>query len=91
MSDVDFRSGASALEAPQPVPFASDVASHWKTSGSALVTNVQAVQNVSIPAEQWSGQTAEAVVAEIQRMGGKVSSLAEKFPGPAGTLEMWSR
>jgi len=51
---------------------------------------VQAVQKASIPTEQWSGQTADAVVAEIQKMGGKVSSFAEKFPGPAGILEMWS-
>ena len=51
---------------------------------------MQAVQNASIPTEQWSGQTADALVAEIQKMGGKVSSLAEKFLGPAGILEMWS-
>ena len=89
MSDVDFRSGDVALEAPKAVPEASDVASHWKTTGSALVNNVQAVQNVSIPTEQWSGQTADAVVAEIQTMGRKVSSLSENFPGPAGALETW--
>ena len=89
MSDVDFRSGDVALEAPKAVPEASDVASHWKTTGSALVNNVQAVQNVSIPTEQWSGQTADAVVAEIQTMGRKVSSLSENFPGPASALETW--
>lgn len=67
MSDVDFRSGDVALEAPKAVPEASDVASHWKTTGSVLVNSVQAVQNASIPTEQWSGQTADAVVAEIQK------------------------
>ena len=51
---------------------------------------MQAVQKASIPTEQWSGQTADAVVAEIQKMGGNVSSFAEKFPGPTGILEMWS-
>ena len=90
MSDVDFRSGASALESPKAVPSALEVSSHWKSAGSALVTNIQAVQNASVPAEQWSGQTAKAVVAEIKTMGGKVSSLAEKFPSPAGALETWN-
>lgn len=28
MSDVDYRSGTSALGTPEAVPFASDVASH---------------------------------------------------------------
>ena len=90
MSDVDFRSGASALESPKAVPSALEVSSHWKSAGSALVTNIQAVQNASVPAEQWSGQTAKAVAAEIKTMGGKVSSLAEKFPSPAGALETWN-
>ncbi len=52
MSGVDFRSSDVALEAPRAVPEASDVASHWKTTGSVLVNNVQAVQNASIPTEQ---------------------------------------
>lgn len=53
MSDVDFRSGSSALEAPKAVSSASEVASHWRATGSALANNVQAVQNASIPTEQW--------------------------------------
>lgn len=89
MSGVDFRSGSSALEAPKAVSSASEVASHWRATGSALANNVQAVQNASIPTEQWSGQTAQAVVTEIQTMGTKVSSLSGKFPEPAGVLETW--
>ena len=69
MSGVDFRSGSSALEAPKAVSSASGVASHWRATGSALANNVQAVQKASIPTEQWSGQTADAVVAEIQKNG----------------------
>ena len=67
MSGVDFRSGDVALEAPKAVPEASDVASHWKTTGSVLVNNVQAVQNPSIPTEQWSGQTADAVLPKFKK------------------------
>lgn len=68
MSNVDLRTGAVALKAPDKVRNAEVTASEWKAVGSAL-TQTQAVQNSGISREQWTGAAADAAAAEIQNWG----------------------
>ena len=85
---ADLRSGAEALESPEPVSGASEVASHWKAIGSAI-GQTQAAQNSSVPAESWTGVAADAASAEIQALGGKLSDLSGQFATPASALTTW--
>lgn len=85
---ADLRSGAEALESPEPVAGASEVASHWKAIGSAI-GQTQAAQHSSVPAESWTGVAADAASAEIQALGGKLSGLSGQFATPASALTTW--
>ena len=76
---ADLRSGAEALESPEPVSGASEVASHWKAIGSAI-GQTQAAQNASLPPESWTGKAADAASSEIQALGGKLSDLSASGP-----------
>lgn len=85
---ADLRPGAEALESPESVAGASEVASHWKAIGSAI-GQTQAAQNSSVPAESWTGVAADAASSEIQALGGKLSDLSGKFAAPASALTTW--
>ena len=85
---ADLRSGAEALESPEPVTGASEVASHWKAIGSAI-GQTQAAQHSSVPAESWTGKAADAASSEIQALGGKLSGLSGQFATPASALTTW--
>lgn len=85
---ADLRPGSEALESPEPVTGASEVASHWKAIGSAI-GQTQAAQHSSVPAESWTGVAADAASAEIQALGGKLSDLSGQFATPASALTTW--
>ena len=85
---IDLRPGDTALESPKPVSVASEVASHWKAIGSAI-GQTQAAQKASLPPESWTGAAADAASAEIQALGGRLSSLSGKFGAPATALTTW--
>ena len=85
---ISLLPGATVLKLPKNVPEASVIGDMWKKVGSGI-SATQSVLNQGLPTEQWTGAAADAAASEIKTLGGKLSTLATAFPGPAGDLNTW--